>query len=215
MRRLYIVPAIIAWAVGIASAQLLAPQLNSPVNNAVNVSTAPIVQWMWVVGAGYMMVYQLQIATDTNFASQFVCDSTFRHMPHVIGITPRLANSTPYFWRVRAADTAAGSQWSPWSVVWKFTTAAPTFIVHDWSAKPAGTAHITIGIANSKLCVHNADVGSFVSIYDMVGRLLESAKVMSREQTIVLPTSIGASGKSLLVSVNSMGKTFRSVLVIP
>ena len=172
MRPIWIVLAAVLCVVSVTKAQLPAPQLNSPLNNAVNVATIQGVQWLYVAGASYMMVYQVQIATDSTFASHIVCDSTFWHMPHVIGVAPKLANSTTYFWRVRAADTAAGSQWGLWSAVWKFTTAASTPVARDRSAKHAAAADIAIDIANSKLCVRNAEAGNIVSVYGMDGRLL-------------------------------------------
>lgn len=215
MRPMRSVLTVVLCVISIAAAQLSAPQLNSPLNNATNVSTTPIVQWMYVAGASYMMVYQVQISTDTAFASHYACDSTFRHMPHVIGVAPNLDNSTTYFWRVRASDTAAGSQWSPWSEVWKFTTAAPNSIKYNRSAKPAEAATIAISIINSRLYVRNAEVGNAVRVYEMDGRLLQSATVMSSPQTIVLPLSTGVSGKLVVVSVQSAGKMLQSVVVMP
>jgi hypothetical protein len=60
--------------------------------------------------------YQIQISTDSLFASSFVNDSTLTDTSKVVDGMDYL---TEYFWRVRAQNQTG---WGDWSATWKFTT---------------------------------------------------------------------------------------------
>ena len=60
--------------------------------------------------------YQLQISTDSLFASVFVNDSTLTDTMKVVG---GMGYLTKYFWRVRAQNQTG---WGDWSDTWRFTT---------------------------------------------------------------------------------------------
>ncbi len=92
------------------------PTLASPGNGATDVSTSPTLSWNGASGASS---YQLQVATNTGF-SALVLDQN--------GVTETsrglsgLANSTTYYWRVRAVNDSGASAYSS---VWNFTTSSP------------------------------------------------------------------------------------------
>ncbi|MBD3241992.1 MAG: hypothetical protein GF331_15490 [Chitinivibrionales bacterium] len=94
---------------------LEAPQLQLPADGAVDQPTALSVQWGSVSGAN---AYHLQVSTLADFSVLFV---------DAAGLTTNsyglsgLANSTRYYWRVRATEKYGASAWSP---AWSFVTEA-------------------------------------------------------------------------------------------
>ena len=92
------------------------PVLSSPAANATNQSLTPTLSWTASSGA---VTYNLQVSTSSTFASTLV---------NLTGLTTTsralsgLANSTVYYWRVSATNTAGTSAWS---AARSFTTTAP------------------------------------------------------------------------------------------
>jgi hypothetical protein len=99
-----------------------APILVSPVNGATGVSITPTLVWDTSAGATN---YVLQVATDSSFVSLIYNDTS--GSASTSRVVSSLANSTTYYWRVRARN-ATGS--SAWSTVWSFTTGPNSFVVH-------------------------------------------------------------------------------------
>jgi hypothetical protein len=99
-----------------------APVLVSPVNGATGVSVTPTLVWDTSAGATN---YVLQVATDSSFVSLIYNDTS--GSASTSRVVSSLANSTTYYWRVRARN-ATGS--SAWSTVWSFTTGPNSFVVH-------------------------------------------------------------------------------------
>ncbi len=97
---------------------LLAPALSSPTNNATGVSTGSAVVWNAASGA---TDYSLQTATHANFSDSVTVASTIENGVLYTTWYPSLNYSTTYWWHVR---TKYGSQTSPWSSAWSFTTAS-------------------------------------------------------------------------------------------
>ena len=93
------------------------PTLVAPANEATNVSTTPTLTWNACSGA---TTYKLQVATDSNFTTIVLTDSTLTTTQRTVG---PLANNLKCYWRVNATNVGGTSQ----STVWSFTTivAAP------------------------------------------------------------------------------------------
>jgi lipase (class 2) len=93
-----------------------APSLASPANGATGVALSPIVNWNASPNTTY---YRLQVSTNSSFSTITFDDTVITTTSRQI---PQLANSTTYYWRVNARNSAGSS---PWSGVWSFTTALP------------------------------------------------------------------------------------------
>jgi subtilisin family serine protease len=93
-----------------------APVLSSPLANATGQSLTPTLSWTASSGA---VTYNLQVSTSSTFATTLL---------DLTGLTTTtrtlsgLTNSTVYYWRVSATNTAGTSAWS---ATRSFTTAAP------------------------------------------------------------------------------------------
>jgi predicted small secreted protein len=90
-----------------------APLLLFPTNNALDVSTKPMVKWHRVNNT---TSYYVLVAADSLFASIIFQDSTTIDTFKVCG---QLANYTKYFWRVEAANAGGIGIWSS---IYSFTT---------------------------------------------------------------------------------------------
>ena len=109
---------------------LAAPALTIPANAATGIALAPALTWTTVSGAA---TYRVQVSTLSTFTTLVVDDSTLTTTTKAV---TGLANSTMYFWRVNAKNTAGTAAWSS---IFNFTTivtapAAPTL------GTPANTA---------------------------------------------------------------------------
>lgn len=101
------------WSFATGGTAGSAPSLTSPPNNATNRPTTLTVQWNSVPGAA---AYHLQVATSSSFGSPLINDTTLTTSSSLIG---PLAQSTQYYWRVRAKSE---SRWSSFSSTWSFST---------------------------------------------------------------------------------------------
>ncbi len=105
----------------------------SPVNQATGIATSPTLNWAVSEGAE---TYGVQISMTSNFAtiSQQI-SNIYGTSAYVTG----LANSTTYYWRVRATNAAGHSSWSS---TWAFTTvpAAPVLASVPVLQSPADQA---------------------------------------------------------------------------
>lgn len=94
------------------------PVLGSPSSGATGVDVFTSFTWLAVTNA---VTYQIQVSTDSNFATFFLRDSSLTTATKSAG---QLANNTLYYWRVSAKNPAGSS---PFSDRGSFTTgAAPT-----------------------------------------------------------------------------------------
>jgi hypothetical protein len=92
------------------------PTLSLPTNASAGISTSPPLQWNASSGA---TSYRLQVSMMSSFTSGIVFDdSTITDTSRQVG---PLANSTTYYWRVRAKNWNGTSGWSE---TWSFTTVA-------------------------------------------------------------------------------------------
>jgi hypothetical protein len=122
----------------------LPPLLLNPANQASGVPASPVFKWNSLLQA---VNYELRIATDSLFNDNLTI------YPNIIDTTytvNSLNYLTTYFWKLRGVN---GTNQSPWSVVWKFTTAPlisapvllapldsainqPTTLSFDWMDSP-------------------------------------------------------------------------------
>ncbi|MBK8982767.1 MAG: T9SS type A sorting domain-containing protein [Ignavibacteria bacterium] len=104
-----------------------APLLLTPVNNAVNVSLTPLLDWENVLNAS---TYRLQIATDSVFSNIILNPVNLTASQYNVP-SPYFTYLTKYYWRASAANGIGASDWSS---VFSFTTlnaplpSAPTLV---------------------------------------------------------------------------------------
>ena len=89
--------------------------LSLPANNAIDVPIKPVFKWSSVSGAER---YNLQVATDLNFANIVLLDSMLTDTTKTL-TTDSLNYKTKYYWRVKAVNIGGTGIYS---VVWNFTT---------------------------------------------------------------------------------------------
>lgn len=118
-----------------ANAVPVVPTLISPEDKATGVASN--VSFSWNASANATS-YRLQISEDSTFTSTRYDASALTATSFQAS---GLADSTTYFWRVNASDSAGTS---PWSDVWHFTTAPPqTVPTAPKLVGPTGTSVIT------------------------------------------------------------------------
>ena len=103
-----------AWTFTTSPAPPGVPTLQAPANGATNQPAILTLIWNTVSGASG---YWLQLATSAAFTVVIRNDSLLTATADQVG---PLADSTTYFWRVRARNTGGLSDWSN---TWQFTTA--------------------------------------------------------------------------------------------
>jgi hypothetical protein len=91
-----------------------APGLSVPSNGATGVAQPVSLGWGAVAGAS---VYHVQVASDAAFADLVKEQTNSSSTTYTL---PVLAPASKFYWRVRATD---GTNFSPWSTGWSFTTA--------------------------------------------------------------------------------------------
>jgi hypothetical protein len=104
---------VISFLLFLAAEAYAQPILIYPPNNSIDIPLFPVFDWNNVTGATQ---YNIQIFQGATLILD-VSGITISEYPLVSAI---LANSTTYYWRVRAF---VGS-WGPWSAQWTFTTTA-------------------------------------------------------------------------------------------
>jgi alpha-amylase len=87
------------------------PNLISPINGALNVSSTPSLMWSFIPNA---QTYHLQVATDSSFTNIIFNDSTIISASKQIG---PLDNNLKYFWRVKSKNINSSSSFSE---IWSF-----------------------------------------------------------------------------------------------
>ncbi|MBK0401900.1 T9SS type A sorting domain-containing protein [Adhaeribacter sp. BT258] len=109
------------------------PTLNLPANGATGVSITPTLSWNAVTNA---TSYQVQLSASSSFSNKIIDSSNVTGSAVSVS---GLAYNTPYYWRVRASNSAG---FGNWSVIRNFTTEAEPIIVPDAATlqAPANTA---------------------------------------------------------------------------
>jgi hypothetical protein len=110
------------WNFTVGNLQPSAPSLTAPANNSMNQLLNPTLSWAASIYEGYTKpktIYLLQISTKSDFSENikdyFKIDSLRFYIPDTL-----LPNTT-YYWRLRALNDNASSDWSE---SWSFTTMA-------------------------------------------------------------------------------------------
>ena len=99
-----------------------APQLQDPVNNAVDITTTPLLNWSAVVDPnGDAITYYWYLDNETTVTAPFLQEGTTTDTE--VSITTALTDLTDYYWNVCADD---GWEQPACSVIWSFTTAVPS-----------------------------------------------------------------------------------------
>ncbi|MFC1961782.1 IPT/TIG domain-containing protein [Chloroflexota bacterium] len=94
--------------------------------NAAPTKSRAYLDWSDVTDPSLPVSYQLQIATDMNFATVIADKETLTESQYTLPEEERLQavkQNTTYFWRVKAVDSASNE--SEWSEPWYFYVAAP------------------------------------------------------------------------------------------
>jgi len=111
------------------------PNLSSPSNGSLNVSTSPRLDWNSSANADS---YQLQVSTSSGFSALAVNQSGISGTDWTVS---GLQNNTQYYWRVRASG---GGGTSEWSSVWSFTTVSlPIPGVPNLSSPSNGSSNVS------------------------------------------------------------------------
>lgn len=92
-----------------------APILLSPANNSSTTNRKPTFLWTEVSDPATPVTYHLQVDNDSDFGSTVI--STPWQTSTSFTPTSDLPNEN-YYWRVRAKDSAGGSNIGPWSSTW-------------------------------------------------------------------------------------------------
>jgi hypothetical protein len=96
------------------------PVLLSPANNSTNLDYESItLDWNEVTDA---TEYYFEYSTDISFVSDVVSDFDGASETTITDLSP----NTQYFWRVKAGNTEAESEWSE---IWNFTTEINTNVL--------------------------------------------------------------------------------------
>ncbi len=95
------------------------PTLYAPLDGADGESTRPILRWIPFHGA---LTYQLQLTNDPTLNTWVINESGLTATSYAV---PELAQSTRYFWRVKAFRSGTVSEWS---TLWEFTTSGSTLM---------------------------------------------------------------------------------------
>ncbi len=107
-----------AWSFETVRTIPLAATLVSPVNGASGLATVGLTfRWNSVLAATH---YGFQLATDSTFAGGFFKNDTA--LVDTSRLVNGLAQSTRYYWRVRARNSAG---WGAYSPAWSMTTFTP------------------------------------------------------------------------------------------
>jgi len=116
MKNIYLVVLSLLFSVSVMFGQsrVYAPDLQTPVNGAVDQMPQTMLNWFAVTGTGMNIQYEVQLSTDDAFTNPVVFPLT--------GVTALDAHDllfgNTYYWRVRAYD---GEAVSDWSEIWSFS----------------------------------------------------------------------------------------------
>jgi predicted phage tail protein len=95
------------------------PKLSSPADKSTGLPTSLKLTWESISNAD---TYRLEISKNQNFSSFVINNSSLKTNEFTVS---NLEQDTPYYWRVRASNTAGNSAYSP---VWTFRTMKPVLI---------------------------------------------------------------------------------------
>lgn len=179
--------------------QLVAPVLVSPADLSTGIAPAGIMlTWNTIANAS---IYEYAYSTDPTFVSGVVSGTTGTTSVN----TGTLANATTYYWRVRGTD---GNVFSPWSVVWSFTTDNTLGISSSFIS---GLQIYPIPAANN-LYIKNTTATNAIRLFDLAGNCIytHAANGATEIQLDVTPFAAG----SYLLEITGTAGSSRTRIVI-
>jgi len=140
----------------------VAPMLVQPANGDTNQPVTPTLRWSKVNGAA---TYHVQVSSSSSFTTISIEDSLLTDTSKVIAV---LADSTTYYWRVRAVNMGGESGWS---AVWNFVTGTTGVMPRNPSAPHAFSITGSFGTVRYGL---PKQCHVSLKYYDLRGRLVAS-----------------------------------------
>ncbi|MCA1800980.1 MAG: T9SS type A sorting domain-containing protein [Rhodothermaceae bacterium] len=146
---------------------LTAPDLLSPADESIGVSTIPDLRWSLVPGTA---AYHLQVSENEDFSEPLL------DKDNVLAVTYRTGQLEPfvtYHWRARATNSAGAGDWSP---VFSFTTGATVVNIEEQVAEIPGEYFLGSNYPNpfnpQTTIRFGLPEAGFVTldVYDMLGR---------------------------------------------
>ena len=150
-----------------------APSLISPANSAINIPVAGTsLQWSSISSATF---YEYQFDDNTSFTSPVTNTVTALN-----DFTGTLLPNTTYYWKVRAGN---GSGYSPWSVIWSFTTELVTGITYQLETE---NFSVYPNPSNGKFIINsNGNINS-IEIYNICGEKIFQSEFRNQKSEIDL-----------------------------
>ena len=192
----------IPWSFTTLYELTIPPTLISPANNAYNISlSGTILEWSSVSGA---TLYEYQYADNSYFTNPVV--ST------IAGLNSMTGNLLPdnlYYWKVRALN---GSGFSPWSVIWSFST---EFGIEIKDQNADQIFSIYPNPVHDKITIANCDGSqkeSHVLIFNMQGQQMMSGQFLNQNK---IELDVSALSKGIyLVKIQCKNKVVNKKFVI-
>lgn len=103
-----------------------APVLVKPTNTTIAVPVNPVLKWNQV-SSNSPTSFQVQVSTVSDFSATVFDQSNIADTSVQVN---GLANTTVYYWRVKASNSVGSSDWS---ATWSFTTASSNPLVAQWN----------------------------------------------------------------------------------
>ena len=154
--------------------------LESPENEAVDVTTCPVYTWIEVEGASQ---YEFWIDVDETFSNpeMFTVDEP------TIQCQAPLDKNTIYYWKVRGI---AGADLSEWSETWSFTTEGTIGIDEQFSSD---AVNIYPNPGNGEYNLYIDSFGSdnyLIKVVDITGKLIYNTEVNCQSGSNYIPIAI-------------------------
>ncbi len=154
--------------------------LESPENEAMDISSCPMFTWVEVVGASE---YELWVDVDASFNEphMFVTDDPFNQCQS------QMEKNTVYFWKVRGIS---GAGYSDWSDTWSFKTEGYIGIDEQFNSNSVrifpnpGDGEFTLNLVS----LTNDDYG--VKVIDITGKTIYKSEIQCQTGSNNIPISL-------------------------
>ncbi len=163
-----------------------APTLSSPTNGATNQPILLTLSWNASSGA---TSYRLQVSTSSSYGTTVVDDSTLTSTSRQVS---GLSNSTTYYWRMNAKNSAGTSAYSS---TWSFATSVPPPASPVFSVTPTSINFGTVVVGKSAT--------SSVTVTNTGGSTLTISNIVSTSSKYTVSPTSGsiAAGASMAVNI--------------
>ncbi len=154
--------------------------LESPENEAMDISSCPMFTWVEVVGASE---YELWVDVDASFNEphMFVTDDPFNQCQS------QMEKNTVYFWKVRGIS---GAEFSEWSDTWSFKTEGYIGIDEQFNSNSVnifpnpGDGEFTLNI------VSLTNDNYTVKVIDITGKTIYKSEIQCQTGSNNIPVSL-------------------------